>query len=417
MPISPLKSAEADSDAPLSVSALSAQIKGTLEDAFPRVSVVGEVSNFSRPQSGHCYFTLKDDNAQIRAVMWRGTASRLKFDLSDGLEIVCQGKIDVYAPRGSYQFVVDQAQPKGVGVLELAFRQLREKLAREGLFDQDRKQPIPRFPRRIGFVTSPTGAAVQDFLQVLGRRWRGVEVLIIPARVQGESAAEEVADGIAVANRLSDPLDVLVVGRGGGSLEDLWCFNEEVVIRAIANSRVPIISAVGHEIDVTLSDFAADVRALTPSEAAERAVPSSEEVGHRVASLGERLHNSLRRRHATYADRLQLLSTRRPLAHPHATIELFKQRLDELSQSATRQMRQSFALSGSRMATLAGVLESLSPLGVLQRGYSLTQDDKGELIRDFKGIKPGDEIVTRVADGKIVSTVISTSSEDTSSAN
>ena len=417
MPISPFESSDSVSDAPLSVSALSAQIKGTLEDAFPRVSVVGEVSNFSRPQSGHCYFTLKDDNAQIRAVMWRGTASRLKFDLSDGLEIVCQGKIDVYAPRGSYQLVVDQAQPKGVGSLELAFRQLREKLAREGLFDQDRKQSIPRFPRRIGFVTSPTGAAVRDFLQVLNRRWRGVEVLVIPARVQGEGAAEEIADGIAVANRLSDPLDVLVVGRGGGSLEDLWCFNEEVVVRAIANSRVPIISAVGHEIDVTLSDFAADVRALTPSEAAERAVPSAEEVGHRVASLGDRLHNNLRRRHANYADRVQLLSARRPLAHPHATIELFKQRLDELSQSATRQMRQSFALSGSRMATLAGVLESLSPLGVLQRGYSLTQDDKGELIRGIKGIKSGDEIVTRVADGKIVSTVNSTASEETSSAN
>ena len=417
MPISPFENSDSVSDAPLSVSALSAQIKGTLEDAFPRVSVVGEVSNFSRPQSGHCYFTLKDDNAQIRAVVWRGTASRLKFDLSDGLEIVCQGKIDVYAPRGSYQLVVDQAQPKGVGSLELAFRQLREKLAREGLFDQDRKQSIPRFPRRIGFVTSPTGAAVRDFLQVLDRRWRGVEVLVIPARVQGEGAAEEIADGIAVANRLSDPLDVLVVGRGGGSLEDLWCFNEEVVVRAIANSRVPIISAVGHEIDVTLSDFAADVRALTPSEAAERAVPSAEEVGHRVASLNDRLHNTLRRRHANYADRVQLLSARRPLAHPHATIELFKQRLDDLSQSATRQMRQSFALSGSRMATLAGVLESLSPLGVLQRGYSLTQDDKGELIRGIKGIKSGDEIVTRVADGKIVSTVNSTASEETSSAN
>ena len=412
MPISPFDSTESNQDAPLSVSALSTQIKGTLEEAFPRVSVVGEVSNFSRPQSGHCYFTLKDDNAQIRAVMWRGTASRLKFDLSDGLEIVCRGKIDVYAPRGSYQLVVDQAQPKGVGSLELAFRQLREKLAREGLFDQDRKQTIPQFPRRIGFVTSPTGAAVRDFLQVLDRRWRGVEVLIIPARVQGDGAAEEIADGIAVANRLAEPLDVLVVGRGGGSLEDLWCFNEEVVVRAIANSRVPIISAVGHEIDVTLSDFAADVRALTPSEAAERAVPSAEEVGHRVASLGDRLHNNLRRRHATYADRVQLLSMRRPLAHPHATIELFKQRLDDLSQSATRQIRQSITLSGSHMATLAGVLESLSPLGVLQRGYSLTQDSNGELVRSIESVKPGDEIVTRVADGKIQSTVISTASED-----
>ncbi len=416
LPSSPFERAESEQDAPLSVSALSAQIKGTLEETFPRVSVIGEVSNFSRPQSGHCYFTLKDDNAQIRAVMWRGTASRLKFDFSDGLEIVCTGKIDVYAPRGSYQLVVDQAQPKGVGSLELAFRQLRERLGKEGLFDSDRKQAIPRFPKRIGFVTSPTGAAVRDFLQVLDRRWRGVEVIIIPARVQGDEAAEEIADGIAVANRLATPLDVLVVGRGGGSLEDLWCFNEEVVVREIANSRVPVISAVGHEIDVTLSDFAADVRALTPSEAAELAVPSADEVGQRVASLTHRLHGSLRRKHASYAERVQLLSMRRPLAHPHATIDLFKQRLDDLSANANRQMRQLVGLSSSKMATLAGVLESLSPLGVLHRGYSLTQNEKGQLVRRTKDVKAGEEIVTRVADGKIISSVKSTASDNHKSA-
>ena len=244
---------------PLSIAALTAQIKSTLEGRFPDIWVAGEVSNFSRPQSGHCYFTLKDDHAQIRAVMWRGSASRLRFELKDGLEVVCHGAVDVYAPRGSYQLVVKEAQPLGIGALELALQRLREKLAAEGLFDRERKRPLPRFPKRIGFVTSPTGAAIRDFLQVLARRWRGVDVLVIPTRVQGDGAADEIADAVRLANRIRPRLDALVVGRGGGSLEDLWCFNEEPVVRAIAASEIPTISAVGHEIDVTLSDLAADV--------------------------------------------------------------------------------------------------------------------------------------------------------------
>lgn len=257
----------------LSVSELTEQLKELLEVAFPIVWVSGEISNFSRPQSGHCYFTLKDDRAQIRAVLWRGDASRVKFDLHDGLEVICQGGLDLYAPRGAYQLVIRQLQPKGMGALELALRRLREKLAAEGLFDPARKRPLPRFPRRIAIVTSPTGAAVRDFLEVLGRRWRGVDVLVVPARVQGDGAAQEVAQAIARVNRLAAPVDTLVVARGGGSLEDLWTFNEEVVVRAIHASRIPVISAVGHEIDVTLSDLVADVRALTPSEAAELIAP------------------------------------------------------------------------------------------------------------------------------------------------
>ncbi len=245
----------------LTVSQLTAQIKGLVEESFPGVWVTGEVSNFSRPQSGHCYFTLKDDKAQIRAVMWRGTATKLNFDPTDGLDLVCHGRLDVYAPRGSYQLVIDQAYPKGVGALESALRQLREKLEREGLFDPSRKRPLPKFPRRIAFVTSPTGAAIRDFLEVLRRRWAGVEVLVVPARVQGEGAAAEIAAGIQLANRIRPSIDVLVVGRGGGSLEDLWAFNEEVVVRAVAASQIPTVSGVGHEIDVSLSDLAADVRA------------------------------------------------------------------------------------------------------------------------------------------------------------
>jgi exodeoxyribonuclease VII large subunit len=260
----------------LTVSELTARIKDMLEGSFPAVWVSGEISNFSRPQSGHCYFTLKDDIAQIRAVMWRGTALKLKFAMSDGLEVLCRGHLDVYAPRGSYQLVVDELEPKGVGALELALRKLREKLSAEGLFDPARKRPLPVFPKRIAFVTSPTGAAVRDFLEVLRRRWRGVEVLIIPARVQGDGSVTEIVAGIRAANRLKPAPDVLIVGRGGGSLEDLWSFNEEAVVRAIAASRIPTVSAVGHEIDVTLADLVADVRALTPSEAAERVVPASD---------------------------------------------------------------------------------------------------------------------------------------------
>ncbi len=221
----------------LTVEQLTLQLKDMLESAFPAVWVSGEISNFSRPSSGHCYFTLKDEAAQIRAVMWRGTASRLKFDLHDGMEVVCFGGVDVYAPRGSYQLVVTKLEPKGIGALELALRKLKEKLAAEGLFDRARKRPLPKFPRRIAFVTSPTGAAVRDFLEVMRRRWSGADVLIVPARVQGDGAAREIAAAITRVIQMDLDIDVLVVGRGGGSLEDLWCFNEEPVVRAVAASR------------------------------------------------------------------------------------------------------------------------------------------------------------------------------------
>ncbi len=388
----------------LSVSALTAQIKGTLEEGFPSVWVSGEVSNFSRPQSGHCYFTLKDDDAQIRAVVWRGSAARLKFDLKDGIELICHGKVDVYGPRGSYQLVVDDAQPKGVGALELALRKLREKLAAEGLFDADRKRPLPTFPRRIGFVTSPTGAAVRDFLEVLARRWRGASVLVVPTRVQGEGSAEEIAAAIQLANRLKDPLDVLVIGRGGGSLEDLWAFNEEPVVRAIAQSRVPTVSAVGHEIDVTLADLVADVRALTPSEAAERVVPSGKELRGRITTLGVRAHAATRRRIARAAERLEAIRTRRPFAHPHAVRLDLERRLDELELTAARAVRQCLAERQARLSAYAGKLESLSPLGVLRRGYSLTTQSE-QLVRSIRNVKQGDPLVTRVADGQIISVV------------
>ena len=402
MPTAPVTSAPQT----LTVSQLTAQIKDMLEGAFPSVWVAGEVSNFSRPQSGHCYFTLKDDQSQIRAVMWRGTATKLKFDLADGLEVICRGHLDVYGPRGSYQLVVDELQPKGVGALELALRKLREKLAAEGLFEAARKRSLPVFPKRMAFVTSPTGAAVRDFLEVLRRRWRGVDVLIIPARVQGEGAAAEIVAGIRAANRLVPRPDVLVVGRGGGSLEDLWAFNEEPVIRAIAASKIPTVSAVGHEIDVTLSDLVADVRALTPSEAAERVVPAEDEIRKRLLGYRDRIRSSALRRITLARSRLETIAAHRPFRRPFDVVHDRNRQLDELALRGTSALRSLLHERQRRFAGLAGQLQSLSPLAVLERGYSITHDAKtGKVVRTAIQLKPGQTIVTKFAQGEAKSVV------------
>lgn len=390
----------------LSVSQLTSQLKGVVEQRFSSVWVAGEISNFSRPQSGHCYFTLKDDAAQIRGVIWRGTASRLKFDLHDGLEVICQGHLDVYPPRGSYQLVVDQLQPQGIGALELAFRKLREKLAKEGLFAPERKRPLPKFPKRIGLVTSPTGAAIRDFLEVMRRRWSGVDVLVFPARVQGEGAAQEIVQGIQRANQVMPSLDVVIVCRGGGSLEDLWTFNEEQVVRAIAASDIPTISAVGHEIDVTLADLAADVRALTPSEAAELVVPSAQEISEMVSGYQARLLNSLSTQTSMMRSRLEAIASRPVFARPLDAIHYLSRDLDEQSSRLGQAVQQKLRDDQSQLQALSGKLETLSPLAVLQRGYSLTQTaEKGKLITNAEQLKKGQRIVTQFAEGRVVSTV------------
>ncbi len=389
----------------LSVSQLTALIQGTLEMAIPAVWVSGEISNLSQPRSGHVYLTLKDDDAQIRGVIWRNTAAKLPFDLEDGQEVLCHGQIDVYPPRGSYQLVIREIEPRGVGALQLKLRQLQQKLAAEGLFETDRKRPIPKFPKRIAFVTSPTGAAVRDFLEVMNRRWRNVEVLIIPARVQGDGAAAEIASGIKKANQLAERPDVLVVGRGGGSMEDLWCFNEEVVVRAIAESKIPTISAVGHEIDVTLSDFAADVRALTPSEAAELAVPSLPEIQERLTGLQNRLATGLRSTYDRAASKLELLSRSRVFTHPFEMVHDHQRRLDELDVAATRAMRRRLDQAQEALARRAAQLEAMSPLAVLARGYSVTLNDQQEVVRDPAQLNSGDEIETILEKGRIKSRV------------
>jgi exodeoxyribonuclease VII large subunit len=415
---------------PLSVWELTSQIKDLMEAAFPEVWVAGEVSNFARPQSGHCYLTLKDDRAQLRAVMWRGVAVRLRFDLHDGLEVVCRGHLDVYAQRGSYQLVIEDILPRGMGALELALRQLREKLAREGLFAPERKRPLPAMVRRIAVVTSPTGAAIRDFLQVLARRWRGADVLVVPVRVQGDGAAAEIAAAIETINRfpekgditdfretqplprgqISDvpflPIDCIVVTRGGGSMEDLWAFNEEVVVRAIAASAIPVVSAIGHEIDVTLSDLAADVRALTPSEAAELVAPAAEELVAQLRQVERRLAAGLRGRADSARARLDAIARNAVFRRPYQRIFELERWLDEWDARALRAVRGLLRDARQRTDTAAGRLESLSPLAVLARGYSLTQRvDDSRVIRSAAELSPGQQIRTRFASGRAVSRV------------
>ncbi|NLF73552.1 MAG: exodeoxyribonuclease VII large subunit [Candidatus Anammoximicrobium sp.] len=391
---------------PLSVSQLTQQIKLSLETEFTSVWVVGELSDVARPQSGHIYLTLKDEGAQIRGVIWRSVASRLDFDLQDGQQVVCGGDVDVYPPRGVYQLIIRKVEPLGVGALQLALRKLHQRLAAEGLFEAGRKRPLPRFPRRIAFVTSPTGAAVRDFLEILRRRWPGVQVLIIPAKVQGEGAAQDLVRGIRTANSLPEPPDVLVVGRGGGSLEDLWCFNEEPVVRAIHASRIPVVSAVGHEIDVTLSDLVADARALTPSEAAALVVPAADEIRAGLDGMRGRLAAALRARAADARSRLEALAQHRVFRRPFDLVHDLARELDDLELRAQRAVAFQLTRHKDRLAALAARLESLSPLSVLARGYSLThQAATGQIVTDAATLNVGDEIRSRFAQGQAVSRV------------
>jgi len=330
----------------------------------------------------------------------------VKFRLEDGQQVICHGDLDVYPPRGTYQLVVRQVEPVGAGALQLAFKQLQQRLAAEGLFDPIHKKPLPSFPRRVGFVTSPSGAAIRDFLQVAARRFCGVQILVIPARVQGEGAAAEIARGIALANRLNPPLDVLVVGRGGGSIEDLWSFNEEVVVRAIFASQLPVVSAVGHEIDVTLADLVADVRALTPSEAAERVIPSAEELSSRLAVLQRRMVSMLRGRATAARQRIEQLARTRILRNPRTLIFDLAHRLDELDAQSLRALQRRLARARDQLAAVSCRVEALSPLAVLSRGYSMTTTAaRGTLISSVAKVHVGERIQTRLTDGSITSLV------------
>ncbi len=396
----------------LTVGELTRGVKVLLESAYSPVWVEGEVSNLARPGSGHVYLTLKDDSAPLAAVIYRGVALRMRFDLRDGMKVVARGRLTVYEPRGQYQLQVEEVQPKGVGPLELAFRQLKEKLSLLGYFDPARKRPLPRFPRRIALVTSPTGSAVRDVLEILSRRWPAAEVWVHPVRVQGEGAAGEIAVALDRLSRIGADdapaarrIDVVIVGRGGGSLEDLWPFNEEVVARAIYQSRIPVVSGVGHEDDLTIADLVADFRALTPSEAAERVVPDRAELFGQFRDAEARLRTLLLRRVQTACDRLDDLVARRCFRSPLERLRELEQRLDDWNDRLGRAARQRLARARDGLEAVAGRLESLSPLKVLARGYSLTRKEDGTLVRACDDVRPGDRVWTRLGRGQLVSRV------------
>lgn len=397
----------------LTVSELTANIKFLLEGEFKSVWIAGELSNVRIPSSGHCYLTLKDAGAQIAAVIWRSTLDRVRFKIEDGIKVIVRGSITVYEPRGNYQIVIDRIEPEGVGALQLAFLQLKEKLQKEGLFDVARKRPIPFLPRRIGIVTSPTGAAIQDMLNVISRRFPGVEIVFAPVRVQGDAAREEIAAAIRNLNLLNagrlrgvpkTEIDVMIVGRGGGSLEDLWAFNEEIVARAIYASEIPVISAVGHEIDFTIADFVADLRALTPSEAGEKVVPRKDQLLATLEVHGSALANAVRNRLLLAHGQLDALARSYGFRQPLEMVHREQQRLDDVSARIFSAAMVMVSTTKERLAGIAGRLNNLSPLKVLARGYSVTTKNGG-ILKNAADVSAGDEIETRLHKGNIKSRV------------
>lgn len=399
------------------VSQVTEIVKTALEVAFPQVWVEGEVSGHKKAASGHVFFSLKDDRSVIKAVMWQSAARRVAFDLKDGLKVVCRGKVSVYEPRGDYQLYVDLVEPKGKGALQLAFEQLKEKLRAEGLFDDARKRRLPLRPRTIGVVTSPTGAAIRDILRVLERRYVRLRVVIYPARVQGEGAAAEIVEGLDALGAWPG-IEVLIVGRGGGSIEDLWAFNEEKVARAIARSPVPVISAVGHEVDYTIADFVADARASTPSAAAEMVIQTEEAFAERIDALTRRLGETFRFRVQHLRSDVDELARRRIFQNFEVRLANLGRRVDDLEtrgRNVLRAERQALAerkgaavLAAERLAhilrrtvgehkaaweRLSAGLNALSPLAVLKKGYTIVWKDGGlRPARRIEDVVPGETV-------------------------
>jgi len=443
-----------EAEGPETVWALTRRVADTLEMEFPRVWVVGEVSNYKCHTSGHVFFTLKDDRAAVRCVVWKSTAAHLRIEIADGLEVEARGHIGVFEKAGNYQLYVSSLKPRGIGALEVAFRRLKEKLAAEGLFAPEHKRPLPRFPRRIGLVTSPTGAAFRDILHVLARRWPAAAVVLAPARVQGEGAAAEIVRAIENLNRL-EGVDVMIVGRGGGSLEDLWPFNEEGVARAIYASAVPVISAVGHETDFSISDFVADVRAPTPSAAAEIVVPDRREVAAGLGRALRRMGRALGHMIERLRDELALFEEHRAIRYPQEIVLGRVQLLRDLQMRASAAFRDRWAawrlrveraagglaehaprakwqrsaaalrMAAFRLAAagrtqvehrwrahlerLAGRLGDLSPDRVLARGYSRTVLERtGSTLVRAADARPGDLLRTVLAHGELASEVTET---------
>ena len=395
----------------VSVSQLTESIKLNLNSTFSSVWVSGELSGVTHARSGHVYLTLKDQTASLNGIIWRSHADSLKFDLTTGLKVVCQGGIDVYPARGTYQLIIRKIQPQGVGELELAFRQLHQKLSAEGLFDPAIKKPLPDYPKHIAVVTSPTSAAVRDFLQVLTRRWPNLRVTIVPAKVQGAGAAKEIANGIEACDRFADRPDVVVVTRGGGSMEDLWSFNEEIVCRAVHRCSIPVISGVGHEVDVTLCDLVADIRALTPSEAAERCVPNQSDLFAGLSNYQRALGVHLMNRFQTARRQLDALQSRPVIARPIDRLRRAAMELDSIESQLHRGGKRIVSDAEQQLGKITAKLETINPLSVLARGYSVTTDTHGQTLTDCHQVQPGDKITSRLAKGSVVSRVESLEEE------
>ncbi|MGO9480638.1 MAG: exodeoxyribonuclease VII large subunit [Candidatus Kryptoniota bacterium] len=380
-------------------------VKGALERNFPAVVVEGEISNFKRHMpSGHLYFTLKDDQAQVRVVMWRSDAARVRFNISDGMNVLVKGKISIYEPRGDFQLYAANILPVGEGSLQLAFEQLKKKLDDEGLFSEEHKKPLPEFPKRIGAVTSLEGAAVRDIISIINRRFPAVELIIYPVKVQGDGAAEEIAEAIKGFNKVPN-IDVMIVGRGGGSLEDLWAFNEEIVARAIYESKIPVISAVGHQVDFTIADFVADVRAATPSAAAELVVPDKLEILDTVRGLFREMTKSVEQGLNELKLKLDTLTNHYALQQPASLVEQKLQFVDDLTRRAQNEMAHFFETKSQRLSSVASHLNALSPRGVLRRGYAFIESSRG-FVGSVTKIQVGETAIIHLHDGTLDSNII-----------
>jgi exodeoxyribonuclease VII large subunit len=418
---------------PLSVSELTVKIRDTLEKGFATVWVEGEISNFRQLSSGHWYFTLKDEFAQLRSACYRSSNQRIRFRLEDGLQVRARGRLSVYEPKGEYQLIVETLEPVGAGALQLAFEQTKARLQAEGLFATEIKRPIPYFPRRIGVVTSAGGAAIRDIINVISRRTRTVHLLFAPARVQGEGASNEIARAIRFLNdhhersmregRHEASIDVLIVGRGGGSIEDLWAFNEEVVARAIRSSAIPVISAVGHETDFTIADFVADLRAATPSAAAELVAAHEEELCSKLDQMVSSLKRSLTYRwrealsevdarenrlrdamnlsYQSASRRFDLAARLLSPAELHTRALAQRARFDALFHAHNMAMQSKLENARRQFGLGAASLDAMSPLKVLERGYSITQNSNGTIVRDAANVSVGDELQVRLWKGAV----------------
>ena len=396
----------------ITVSQLNRQAKTLLESGLARLWVEGELSNLARPASGHLYFSLKDKSAQVRAAFFRQRQRGPTIGLKDGDQVLVYGRVSIYEARGDYQLIVEQLEPAGEGALKRQFEVLKKMLAAEGLFDEDRKQELPRMPERIGVITSPTGAAIRDIISILRRRFPSIPVVIYPAAVQGDAAPPELITALETAIR-RDECDVLIIGRGGGSLEDLWAFNDEKLARAIAESSIPIISAVGHEIDFTIADFVADVRAPTPSGAAELVVPDRDDWLRSINSLAARIARLGQRAIEDRGQTLDWLARRLAQSSPSATLQRSMSRLGSLRQRLMAGARSSLADNTHRLELAMRGLHAVSPLATLDRGYAIVEDaQSGKVLMSASDTAAGDDIRARLAHGELIATVKTTKKAD-----